>query len=54
MAALRHLRARIAAHMAVKPGGSKGKVAQFATKHGFHLSFYKHGLSAIFIKESLK
>jgi hypothetical protein len=25
MAALRHLRARIAAHLAVKPGGSKGK-----------------------------
>jgi len=32
----------------------KAKIAQFATKHEFHLSFYKHGLSAIFIKESLK
>ena len=32
----------------------KAKIAQFATKHGFHLSFYKHGLCAIFVKESLK
>jgi hypothetical protein len=28
------------------------KIAQFAREHGFHLSFYRQGLCAIFIKES--
>jgi hypothetical protein len=28
------------------------KIAQFARKHGFHLTFYRQGLCAIFIKES--
>ena len=28
------------------------KIAQFARDHGFHLSFYRQGLCAIFIKES--
>jgi len=27
------------------------KIAQFAREYGFHLSFYKHGLCAIFLKE---
>jgi len=27
------------------------KIAQFARDHGFRLSFYKHGLCAIFVKE---
>jgi hypothetical protein len=27
------------------------KIAQFAREYGFHLSFYKQGLGAIFIKE---
>jgi hypothetical protein len=30
----------------------KVKIAQFAKEHGFHLSFYKQGLCAIFEKES--
>jgi len=30
----------------------KTKIAQFAKKHGFHLSFYKQGLCAIFEKEA--
>jgi hypothetical protein len=29
----------------------KAKIAQFAREHGFHLSFYKQGLCAIFVKE---
>jgi hypothetical protein len=28
------------------------KIEQFAEKYGFHLSFYRQGLCAIFIKES--
>jgi hypothetical protein len=28
------------------------KIAQFAREYGFHLSFYRQGLCAIFIKES--
>jgi hypothetical protein len=28
------------------------KIAQFATEHGFKLSFYKQGLCAIFERES--
>jgi len=27
------------------------KIAQFAKDYGFHLSFYSHGLCAIFVKE---
>jgi hypothetical protein len=27
------------------------KIAQFARDYGFHLSLYKHGLCAIFVKE---
>jgi len=27
------------------------KIAQFAREYGFHLSFYRHGLCAIFVKE---
>lgn len=27
------------------------KIAQFARDYGFHLSFYSHGLCAIFVKE---
>ena len=27
------------------------KIAQFAREEGFHLSFYKQGLCAIFVKE---
>jgi len=27
------------------------KIAQFAREYGFHLSFYKQGLGAIFVKE---
>jgi hypothetical protein len=30
----------------------KAKIAQFAKEYGFHLSFYKQGLCAIFEKES--
>jgi hypothetical protein len=30
----------------------KAKIAQFATEHGFRLSFYRLGLCAIFEKES--
>ena len=29
------------------------KIAQFANEYGFHLSFYKHGLCAIFVQEEL-
>jgi hypothetical protein len=29
----------------------KAKIAQFAKEYGFHLSFYKQGLCAIFEKE---
>jgi hypothetical protein len=29
----------------------KGKIATFAQEYGFHLSFYKAGLCAIFAKE---
>jgi hypothetical protein len=29
----------------------KAKIAQFAEEYGFHLSFYKQGLCAIFEKE---
>ena len=29
------------------------KIAQFANEYGFHLSFYKHGLCAIFVEEKL-
>ncbi len=29
------------------------KIAQFAREHGFHLSFYRQGLCAIFVKESV-
>jgi hypothetical protein len=28
------------------------KIAQFARNYGFHLSFYRRGLCAIFVKES--
>ena len=28
------------------------KIERFANLYGFHLSFYRHGLCAIFIKES--
>ena len=28
------------------------KIAQFARENGFHLSFYRQGLCAIFVKES--
>jgi hypothetical protein len=29
----------------------KGKITTFAKEYGFHLSFYKAGLCAIFVKE---
>ncbi len=29
----------------------RGKIATFAKEYGFHLSFYKEGLCAIFVKE---
>jgi hypothetical protein len=29
------------------------KIAQFANEYGFNLSFYKHGLCAIFVEEKL-
>ena len=29
----------------------KAKIAQFAKEYGFHLSFYKQGLCAIFEKD---
>ena len=29
----------------------EAKIAQFAREHGFHLSFYKQGLCAIFVEE---
>jgi hypothetical protein len=29
----------------------KAKIATFAKEYGFHLSFYKAGLCAIFVKE---
>ena len=32
----------------------KAKIEQFAKEHGFKLSSYKHGLCAIFEKESRK
>jgi hypothetical protein len=28
------------------------KIAQFAREYGFHLSLYRHGLCAIFVKEA--
>jgi len=30
----------------------KAKIAQFAREHGFHLSFYRLGLCAIFVEKA--